>query len=101
MADYPHHLVRSHTLADGRRVVIRPVRDDDERLEAGFIGHLSGESRYLRFQKWVRVPHEKLIGFLTHVDYDRHLALVCVAKTGTAEEIVGEARYVVNADGVS
>lgn len=52
-------------------------------------------------QKWVNVPHEKLIGFLTPFGYDRHLALVCVAQTGTVEEMVGEARYVVNADAVS
>jgi acetyltransferase len=44
----------------------------------------------------VRVPSDRLVRFLTHVDYDRHLALVCVAPREAGEEIVGEARYVVN-----
>ena len=95
MADYPRDLVQEHTLLDGRRVVIRPVREDDEAREASFLNALSGTSRYLRFQKWVKVPSEKLVRFLTHVDYDRHLALVCVAPSGTEEKIVGEARYVI------
>jgi acetyltransferase len=97
MADYPRDLVHEHTLADGRHVTIRPVRDDDEMLERSFVSNLSGESRYLRFQKWVRVPSERLVSFLTHVDHERHLALVCVAEG----RIVGEARYVVNAGGRS
>ena len=101
MAEYPRHLEREHTLFDGRRVLIRPVRDDDERLEDKFMAGLSGENRYLRFQKWIKAPSEQLIRFLTHVDYDRHLALVCVARRGETEEIVGEARYVVNPDGRS
>lgn len=101
MSEYPRELVHEHTLTDGRRVLIRPARGDDEGLERRFMNDLSGDSRYLRFQKWVRVPSEKLIQFLTHVDYDRHLALVCVARSGTTEEIVGEARYVVNPDGRS
>jgi acetyltransferase len=101
MADYPRHLEHEHTLFDGRRVLIRPVRDDDEALERGFVGHLSPDSRYRRFQKWVQVPSDKLIGFLTHVDYDRHLALVCIDPAQGAEKIVGEARYVVNPDGTS
>lgn len=34
--------------------------------------------------------------------YDRHLALMCVACSDvTGEEIVGAARYVINADGKS
>jgi acetyltransferase len=101
MAEYPRELVREHTLFDGRRVVIRPVRDEDERLERNFVSALSGENRYMRFQEWVSTPSEGLLRFLTHVDYERHVALVCVARSGDAEDIVGEARYVVNPDGKS
>lgn len=101
MADYPQHLVREHTLLDGRRVLIRPVHDRDERLEDRFIAGLSSENRYLRFQKWVKLPSDKLVQFLTHVDHDRHVALVCIASQGQGDEIVGEARYVVNRDATS
>ena len=99
MAEYPAHLAREHRLFDGRTVTIRPVRAADEAPEREFFNHLSGESRYLRFHKWVRVPSERLIHFLTDIDYDQHMAFVCVERKGGAEEVVGEARYVADPDG--
>jgi acetyltransferase len=99
MAEYPSHLVREHRLFDGRAVTIRPIRPDDAALVREFLNELSGESRYMRFQKWVHAPSDKLIHFLTDVDYDRHLALVCTAQHGGHEEIVGEARYAAAPDG--
>lgn len=98
MTDYPAHLVRSHVLSDGTTVTIRPIRKDDDALERRFLTDLSAESRYLRFQKCVNAPSEKLVHFLTDVDYDRHLALVCMAPSAAGEELVGEARYVAAPD---
>ena len=99
MADYPSHLVREHRLFDGRTVVIRPVRHNDTVLERDFLTELSGESRYMRFHKWVNAPSDKLVHFLTDVDYDRHLALACIASDAGREKLVGEARYVADSDG--
>jgi acetyltransferase len=99
MAEYPSRLVREHRLFDGRTVTIRPIRPDDAPLVREFLNELSGESKYMRFQKWVHAPSDKLIHFLTDVDYDRHLALVCTARHGEHEEIVGEARYVSDPSG--
>lgn len=98
MAVYPLHLVRQRRLADGRDVTIRPVRAGDERAEAQFLEGLSGESQRLRFLDFVQAPGEKLVHFFTHIDYDRHMAFVCEAAGGA---LVGEARYVANADGRS
>jgi len=99
MAEYPAHLTVRRRLRDGRTVTIRPVRRDDALLERDFIRRLSGETRYLRFQKWVHSPSDKLVHFLTDVDYDRHLALVCAYAGDGGEQVVGEARYVADPDG--
>ena len=98
MAEYPARLAREHRLFDGRKVTIRPIRAADDAGERDLLNRLSGESRYLRFHKWVRAPSEKLIHFLTDVDYDRHMAFVCAAADAGREALVGEARYVVNPD---
>jgi GNAT superfamily N-acetyltransferase len=99
MADYPAHLTREHRLYDGRTVVIRAVRHNDDVLEREFLNELSGDSRYLRFHKWVHAPSDKLIHFLTDIDYERHLALACIASDAAREKLVGEARYVADGAG--
>ena len=95
MAEYPAHLAREHRLADGRVVTIRPIRHDDEAPERNFLDHLSQDTWYLRFHKFVAAPSEKLVHFLTDIDYDQHMAFVCTVQGGGKEEVVGEARYVV------
>ena len=98
---YPAHLAREHRLFDGRTVRIRPIRSDDDALERDFLNALSGESRYLRFHKWVRAPSDKLIHLLTDIDHDKQMAWVCTVPIGDREELVGEARYVRNPDGAN
>lgn len=98
MAEYPLHLVRRRTLADGRKMTVRPIRVDDERAEAKFFDHLSAQSRQQRLPNAVDAPSDKPLHFFSHIDYERRMAFVCEAETGT---LVGEARYVANADGRS
>ena len=95
MAVYPTHLVRRRQLPDGRQVTIRPVRAEDEDAARRFLGGLSEESRRLRFLGRVPADETTLIRFLTRADYDRHMAFVAESAQGA---IVGNARYVVNAD---
>ena len=97
MADYPRQLEREHTLADGRKVLVRPVRAEDEPLARAFYDALSEETRRLRFMKYVRWLSADTVRYYTHVDYDRHMAFVCEHEG----RLVGDARYVVNTDGRS
>lgn len=99
VANYPTHLVRERLLADGRRVTIRPIRQADEEAERAFLAGLSSESLRSRFLKWVASPSEKLAHYFSDIDYERHMAFVCVARENDSEQIVGEARYIANADG--
>lgn len=101
MAAYPAHLVHNHRLLDGRVVTVRPVRRDDVQRAQAFLSGLSGENRYLRFQKWIEVPSDQLACHLADVDYDRHMAFVCTAGSGDDAPIVGDARYYVNSDNES
>jgi len=101
VADYPAHLARERRLSDGRTVTLRPIRPEDAVLVRAFLNELSEESRYMRFQKWVHAPSDKLVHFLTDIDYERHMALVCTARSRDRDQVVGEARYVVNPDGKS
>lgn len=86
-----------HRLADGRNVVIRPIRPEDEAAERAFLDGLCDATKHRRFMGLARHVDDRLLRYFTHVDDDRHLALVCDA--GNA--IVGDARCVANPDGRS
>lgn len=105
MAEYPAQLVRERQLFDGRTVTIRPMRHDDEQAELEFLRGLSKDSLHARFMKWIASPPAKLAHYFADIDYQRHMAFVCAVKSGggadARERLVGEARYVVNPDGVS
>jgi acetyltransferase len=98
---YPDELVCTRHLPDGRPVTIRPVRPEDVARQRAFLDRQSHETLYRRFHKWIPVPSDRLVRFLTHVDYDRHMALVATFGQGEDEAIIGEARYTVNPDGAS
>ena len=101
MAEYPLHLARKRTLADGRTVTIRPIRADDEMATRDFFDHLSEDARQMRFMKYVKALSDKMIHFFTHIDYEKHMAFVCEAEVAGRPTLVGEARYVANPDGRS
>jgi acetyltransferase len=97
MTACPASSTRECRLADGRSVVIRPIRPQDEAAERAFLDGLCDAAKHWRFMHRARRVDEELLRYLTHVDSARHLAFVCEA--GNA--IVGDARCVANPDGRS
>jgi acetyltransferase len=90
--EYPAHLARQRLTRDGRAVLVRPVRVEDESALRAFFAALAERTRRLRFQRFTGAITDALIRFYTHIDYDRHMAFVCEADG----RIVGDARYVAN-----
>ena len=98
---YPAHLIEHWALEDGRAITIRPVRPQDDALAQAFFRQLSPESRYSRFLTSVGDLPPRLLAQLTDVDQEKHLALIAGTVVYGRELQVGEARYVVEADGCS
>jgi len=76
---YPAQFVSHSRVKDGREVLIRPIRPEDEPLMRGFHESLSAQSVYLRYFHMealsYRVAHERLLR-KCFIDYDREMALV-------------------------
>ncbi|MEM1238657.1 MAG: bifunctional acetate--CoA ligase family protein/GNAT family N-acetyltransferase [Cyanobacteria bacterium P01_H01_bin.26] len=76
---YPGQYVRPWVLQNGMKVVIRPIRPEDEPLIVDFHQTLSEESIYFRYFHLIklqsRVAHERLTR-ICFIDYDREMALV-------------------------
>jgi acetyltransferase len=94
---YPIQYVAPWTAIDGSRLVLRPIRPEDEPLLVAFHGTLSERSVSLRYfhamKLSTRVAHERLTR-ICFIDYDRELALVADKTnpaTGT-HEILGVGR---------
>jgi acetyltransferase len=76
---YPTQYVSPWRMRDGRDVLIRPIRPEDEPLMRDFHELLSEQTVYLRYFHMeglsARVAHERLIR-KCFIDYDREMALV-------------------------
>jgi len=96
---YPLQYVSRWKMKDGREVVIRPIRPEDEPLIARFHESLSAQSVYLRYFHMealsARVAHERLLR-RCFIDYDREMALVADwgDRANGRREILGVGRLV-------
>jgi len=94
---YPSQYVSRSTMKDGREVLIRPIRPEDEPLMARFHESLSAQTVYLRYFHMEalssRVAHERLLR-KCFIDYDREMALIaeCVDQATGSQEILGVGR---------
>jgi len=80
---YPNQYVSEWTTKKGQKVVIRPIRAEDEPLMQTFHETLSDRSVYLRYLSPMllseRVTHERL-SRVCHSDYSREIVLVVEAE---------------------
>jgi acetyltransferase len=76
---YPSQYVTPWTAPDGTRLVLRPIRPEDEPLLVAFHGTLSERTVALRYfhpmKLSTRVAHERLTR-ICFIDYDREMVLV-------------------------
>jgi acetyltransferase len=89
---YPDQYIDIFQLRDGSSVVIRPIRPEDEPLVVELMQTSSEETLMLRFfRKTPDIPREQLVRYC-HIDYDRELAFVALAREGNRERIIGDVR---------
>ena len=91
--DYPRHLVEDWQLRDGTPVRIRPIRADDLAMHTAFVAGLSNETGYRRMLSPRKIQPDELWR-MTHIDYDRELALIATTEVDGAEQQMGVVRYV-------
>jgi acetyltransferase len=82
------------TLADGARVVCRPIRPDDAAIEQAFVRELSSESRHNRFMAEIREFSPEMLARFTRIDYPHDLALIVTRDQSGGEKEIAVARYV-------
>ncbi|MGJ7493617.1 GNAT family N-acetyltransferase [Variovorax sp. RT4R15] len=94
-------LPRHVRLRNGAEAQIRTVRSDDAKRFGGFVAGLSAVSRGERFGRGLGACSPAMLVDLVNVDGVRHVAFVATLSADHDEEVIGEARYDVGADGES
>ena len=82
------------SLADGTRVLIRPVAPEDKPRFAEAFTRLSPRSRYRRFMSPIDELSPDMLRYFTEVDYVDHFAYVALLADERDRPGVGVARYV-------
>ncbi|MBV8509715.1 MAG: GNAT family N-acetyltransferase, partial [Xanthobacteraceae bacterium] len=75
---YPSEWERTLALSDGRRIVARPIRPEDEALYPEFLQQVSPQDLRLRFFAPMREFSHAFIARLTQIDYARAMAFVAI-----------------------
>jgi acetyltransferase len=77
----------------GGRLLLRPVLPRDQDLLRRMIGRLSPATRYNRFHGALKELPPEVLHRMTHVEGERHLALVVTSTSDDGEVLVAEGRY--------
>ena len=96
---YPTKYETLWRLRDGRTVILRPIRPEDEPLWVEMFQTFSEESiRYRFFQVLKDTQHETRVPYVD-IDYDREMAIVAELTEGGRKRVLGVARVVIEPDG--
>ena len=89
IAPYPNEYEFCDQLKDGQKVLIRPIRPEDEDLHHELFKSLSRQTNYFRFFSYRRhLTHEQAARF-TQIDYDREMAIIALIKDSGKERSIG------------
>jgi len=96
---YPKALEEQAVLRDGRPVLFRPIRPEDEAAHYVFLSHLSEQDLVYRFFHYVKHIPRRDMARLTQIDYDREMAFIATVPGENGEtETLGVVRIVATPD---
>jgi acetyltransferase len=95
ISPYPTRYIQPWLCRDGRSVLLRPIRPEDESLEHELIAGLSSESSRFRFFSIIKdISHEMLSRFC-NIDYGREIAIVAEYNSNGKRRNVGVGRLII------
>lgn len=101
ISPYPKEYTYDFKLNNGKNVIIRPIRPEDEPLEEEMFSKFSRQTQYYRFFGYIGdVTHETLIRY-TQIDYDRELALIAEVTEEGKKMMAGVVRLVADTNNES
>jgi len=95
---YPEEFVREETFDNGRPVIFRPIRPEDEPLWFELVDQCTPETLHARFQYLFRRPSHEVASRFCFLDYDRELAIMAEIEHEGCRKFIGVGRLVADPD---
>lgn len=98
---YPSELEETFELQTGRRVLLRPIRPDDEAEHFELLRQVSPEDMHFRFFGTIKTMSHETMAHFTEIDYDRDMAIIASGERddGSGHETLGVVRVAGDAAG--
>ncbi|MEZ6087449.1 MAG: bifunctional acetate--CoA ligase family protein/GNAT family N-acetyltransferase [Pirellulaceae bacterium] len=95
---YPDEYETTVVLKNGRQVLLRPIRPEDEPTWKAMLKSCSPETLWFRFRcTFAEATHEMASRFC-FIDYDRELAMVAMEASESGERMIGVCRLIGDVD---
>jgi len=94
ISPYPKEFMNEFVLPNKKKVLIRPIRPEDEPLETAMFKTFSKATERQRFFKEIKDINHDLIMRYTQIDYDREIALIGELGEGEDKKMVGVVRLI-------
>lgn len=95
---YPEELIRPAALKDGREVLLRPIKPEDEPMWHTLLASCSEESIWSRFQYLFKQTTHEMATRFCFIDYDREIGIVAEVQEHGKRKLLGVGRLVADAD---
>lgn len=94
ISPYPKEYMIDFKLNNGKKVKIRPIKPEDEKMEAEMFETFSENTQRHRFFHTIGdITHEMLTRF-TQIDYDREIALIAEFEEKKKKKMIGVVRLI-------
>ncbi len=94
ISPYPKEYVSEFTMKNRKKVTIRPIRPEDEPLEADMFTTFSKTTQRHRFFQEIKEITHELLQRYTQIDYDREIALIAELKDKKGKKMIGVVRLI-------
>jgi acetyltransferase len=98
MRPYPEEYIKEVVLSDGLKVVLRPIKPEDEPLWLQMLGSCSKDTIYQRFRYFFNWDSHIAATRYCFIDYDREIAIVAEAEVNGERKLIGIGRLVADPD---
>lgn len=94
ISPYPKEYVSQFTMKNKQVITLRPVRPEDEELEAGMFTHFSERTMHHRFLSDIKVVSHEVLTRYTQIDYDREIAIIGELSEKGKKQMIGVVRLI-------